>query len=353
MTIERFRQLWTHRYFKYSHILKAHFLAYQAWMYFKSKKAKFAKGQELIAIVRTEHFGDIVAAEPISRYVRTLHPNAFIVWFVKPSYHELIDFNPSVDETFGEFCVTQRRVLFEKNVFDKIYSLQFSNNSHCAKCQVFLDNPIAVQKGINVHTYFNFGNLLEVFAQTADLIKTKTAFPADDQPRLYLQDQHREKVNSLHLPERFIAIHCQSNYAPKDWPAERWDQLVKWISENYSYKIVEIGLKSNLTTIEPVYRNLCGQLSILETAEVIKRADFFIGLDSGPSHLANAVNTTGIILMGSLGAFPSYNPYSGSYGRQENAFFVRQEGKMCSELSFEFVKEKVANVLNETILKRE
>lgn len=353
MTIERFRQLWTHRYFKYSHILKAHLLAYQAYIYFKNKKSKFAKGQELIAIVRTEHFGDIVAAEPISRYVRSLHTNAHIVWFVKPSYHELIDFNPSVDEAFGEFCVTQRRVLFEKNVFDKIYQLQFSNNNHCAKCQVSLDNPIAERKGINVHTYFNFGNLLEVFAQTADLVNGKLPFPGDDQPRLYLQDQHRQKADSLQLPEGFIVIHCQSNYAPKDWPAERWGQFVTWISENYSYKIVEIGLKSNLTTKDPAYINLCGQLSILETAEVIKRADFFIGLDSGPSHLANAVGTTGVILMGSLGAFPSYNPYSGSYGRQENAVFIRQEGKMCSELSFEFVKEKVANVLDEANLKRE
>ncbi|MCF0056454.1 glycosyltransferase family 9 protein [Dyadobacter sp. CY356] len=353
MTIERFRQLWTHRYFKYSHILKAHFLAFQAYTYFKTKKAKFEKGKELIAIVRTEHFGDIVAAEPISRYVRSLHPNAHIVWFVKPTYHELIDFNPAVDETFGEFCVTQRRILFEKNVFDKIYPLQFSNNNHCAKCQVTIDNPIAERKGINVSTYFNFGNLLEVFAQTAGLVSSELPFPADDQPRLYLQDQHRQKADSLNLPERFIVIHCQSNYAPKDWPAERWDQLVGWISETYSYKIVEIGLKSNLSTKESGYRNLCGQLSILETAEVIKRADFFIGLDSGPSHLANAVSTTGVILMGSLGAFPSYNPYSGSYGRQENAFFVRQDGKMCAELSFEFVKEKVASVLDKTILKRE
>lgn len=347
MTAERFRQLWTHRYFKYSHILKAHLSAYQAWVYFKAKKALFSKGQELIAIVRTEHFGDIVAAEPISRYVRSLHPDAYIVWFVKPAYHELIDYNPAIDETFGEFCVTQRKVLFETGIFDKIYPLQFSNNNNCVICNVSVDNPIAVRKGINVHTYLSFGNLLEVFAETADLTADKmAAFPADDQPRLYLQDQHRKKADALHLPEKFIVIHCQSNYAPKDWPADRWNQLIAWMAANYSYQIIEIGLKSNLNIKEPVYRNLCGQLSILETAEVIRRADFFIGLDSGPSHLANAVGTTGVILMGSLGTFPSYNPYSGNYGRQENAFFVRQDGYPCAELSLEFVKDKVANALD-------
>lgn len=345
MTIDRFIQLWTHRYFKYTHLSKAHLSGYKAWFYFKRKKAGLAKNQELIGIVRTEHFGDIVAAEPISRYVRSLHPNAHIVWFVKPSYHELVDYNPAIDETFREFCVTERKVLLETGVFDKVYALQFRNNNHCPKCQVFVDNPVAEQRGINVHTYFNFGNLLEVFAQTGDLIGEKSPFPADDHPKLYLQDTHKKKVDGLSLSQKFIVIHCQSNYAPKDWPASRWNELVNWLSEKYAYQIVEIGLKSNLDVNQPAYRNLCGQLSILETAEVIKRADFFIGLDSGPSHLANAVGTSGVILMGSLGDFPSYNPYSGRYGRQENAVFVRENGSPCSALSFEFVKDKVEKVL--------
>jgi len=346
MTIERFIQLWTHRYFKYTHIFKAHLKGYQAWLYFKSAKAGVLKGKDLIAIIRTEHFGDIVAAEPISRYVRSLHPNAHIVWFVKPAYHELVDYNPAIDETFKEFCVTQRRVLLDTGIFDKIYPLQFSNNNHCAKCQVYLHNPVAEQKGINVNTYFNFGNLLEVFAQTANLTGEKGPFPADDSPRLYLQENHRQKVDTLALPEKFIVLHCQSNYAPKDWPAERWNQLIVWLAANYAYHIVEIGLVSNLSVKTPVYHNLCGKLSILETAEVIRRADFFIGLDSGPSHLANAVGTNGVILMGSLGEFPSYNPYSGKYGRQENAVFVRKEGSPCADLSFDFVKDNVAAALS-------
>lgn len=345
MTIARFRQLWTHRYHKYSHILKAHLLAYKASMHFRAVKARIGKERPLIAIVRTEHFGDIVAAEPVSRYVRELHPDAYIVWFVKPAYHELVDFNPVIDETFGEFCVTERRLLFESKVFDKVYPLQFSNNNHCAKCQVFLDNPIADSKGISVQTYFNFGNLLQVFEQTADLPLRKTPNTFDDQPRLYLQDMHRQKADSLNLPKKFIVIHCQSNYPPKDWPTGRWNQLVGWLVSEFGYEVIEIGLKSDLDASLPGYRSLCGQLSILETAEVIRRADYFIGLDSGPSHLANAVDTDGIILMGSLGTFPSYNPYSGKYGRQENARFVRQEGKICAELSIDFVKAAISDVI--------
>jgi len=347
MTISRFRQLWTHRYFKYTHIFKAHLLGCIAASRFYIKKAELKKGQELIAVIRTEHFGDIVAAEPITRYVRELHPEAYVVWFVKPSFHELVDYNPEINEVLKEFCVTQRRTIVGTGVFDKVYELQFRNNNHCSKCDVFTDNPVAEQRGINVHNYFNFGNLLEVFAKTSGIIPLKEHFPTDDQPRLYLQDQHRTKVDSLQLTKPYIVVHCQSNFAPKDWPANRWQQLIHWINENYDFQVVEIGLKSDLVVNSPSYRNLCGQLSILETAEVIRRADYFIGLDSGPSHLGNATGTFGIILMGALTTFASYNPYSGGYGRQENARLVRKEGLACAELSFEFVRDEVKKVLGE------
>lgn len=348
MTLERFIQLWTHRYHKYSHILKAHLLGYKAWVHFRFIKLGLRKDQPLIAIIRTEHFGDIVAAEPISRYVRSLYPSAYVVWFVKPAFHELVDFNTSIDETFREFCVSQRKVLLQSGVFDKVFQLQFLNNNHCPKCDVYVENPVAQQRRISIFNYFSFGNLLEVFSQTGDLIPERAAFPADDQPRLYLQPKHAAKADSLNLPAKFIVLHCQSNYAPKDWPADRWEQLIAWLADHYDYKIVEIGLKSNLSVKTDAYINLCGKLSILETAEVISRAAFFIGLDSGPSHLGNATGTFGIILMGSLNEFSEYNPYSGSYGRQENAVFVRQPGVPCSQLSFGFVKEKVQEVLNST-----
>lgn len=345
MTIERFIQLWTHRYHKYLHIFKAYFLAYFSWIRFSFKKIGFKDNQELIAIIRTEHFGDIVAAEPISRYVRSLYPKAYIVWFVKPVFHELVDFNPFINETFHEFCVTERKILLQTGIFDKVFELQFLNNNHCNTCQVSVENPVAEKRGIDVFNYFNFGNLLQVFAQTGDLIPAKTRFPADDQPCVYLQDSHRERVDSLTLTKPYIVVHCQSNYAPKDWPADRWQQLIHWLADHYKYQIVEIGLKSNLSVTTASYRNLCGKLSILETAEVIKRADYFIGLDSGPSHLGNATGTFGMILMGALGDFAEYNPYSGSYGKQENAVFIRQNGLTCSQLSFDFVKEEVEKVL--------
>ena len=84
----------------------------------------------------------------------------------------------------------------------------------------------------------------------------------------------------------------------------------------------------DLSTVESagLCKNLCGQLSILESAEVIRRAKLFIGIDSGPAHLANAVDTPGVILIGSYLGFSKYNPFSGDYGNGKNAKIVYAEG---------------------------
>ena len=59
--------------------------------------------------------------------------------------------------------------------------------------------------------------------------------------------------------------------------------------------------------------DLVNRTSLLETAEVIRRARFYIGIDSGPAHLANAVKTPGIVLLGRIGYFRQYTPFTGFY----------------------------------------
>ena len=340
MTFRRFTEIWTYRYRKFSHIARAYLSAYCHWVRLIGKKNSFGKKKELIAIVRTEHFGDIVAAEPIAREVRRQFPNAYILWFVKPAFRQLIDSNPSIDETFCEFCVTERRALFKTGIFDHVFELQFRNNNHCSICETYSENPVALAAGINVHTYFNFGNLLKVFSLSAAL-----PLPVDDSPRVYISESERNKVDLLNLDQPFIVIHTSSNYPPKDWPAANWERLVHLILTNSPYSIIEIGLRSSLTINESGYRNLSGQLDLLQTAEVIRRSVFFIGLDSGPAHFANATGTFGFIIMGALGDFPSYNPYSGSYGKGENCVLLREEGVLCADLPFEKVADTVLNLL--------
>jgi heptosyltransferase-3 len=336
--------LWSHRYRKYTHLLKTYIFFIKVYVEISLLKLRFfGKKRKIIAIALTQQFGDIVAGEPLSRQIRAEHQNDYILWIIKPIFKELIENNPNIDGIIEEFCANQRRLLLNSGIFDIIYNLQFRNNSHCAICNVFVENPVADAKNITIHNYYFQGNLLTVQQKIA-------GFPTEDiAPKIYLKEQQIEKINSLNLSKKTIIIHCQSAQNSRNWNSSKWTELVDYLLKNSNHEIVEIGLESSLNIVSSRYTNLCGKLSILETAEVIKRAALFIGVDSGPAHLANAVGTFGIIMIGKLSDFTNHIPYSGAYKSGENAIIVRNSEGPSSEISIDTIIQTI--IQNKLLLK--
>ena len=169
----------------------------------------------------------------------------------------------------------------------------------------------------------------------------------NESPQIYINEDTRLHIDALHLQSQFVVFHCSSNAIEKEWPREYWNRLSSYISSTYGYHVVEVGVQK----VQPDlgrnwYRNTSGHLKILETAEVIRRSKLFIGIDSGPAHLANGVGVFGIILMGSYLGFSTYNPFSGGYGDGKNAILLQENGPV-SRLSFERVRDAVSQVLSE------
>ena len=93
--------------------------------------------------------------------------------------------------------------------------------------------------------------------------------------------------------------------------------------------MAEIGLHPTVITEDSSReRSLCGKLTIDQTTAVLSRATLFIGIDSGPAHLANAVGVPAVILLGSYKGFAGYMPYSGGYADGTRADIVRTDGPM-------------------------
>lgn len=293
--------------------------------------------RKIIAINLLEHIGDIVATEPISRYMRQRNPDAYILWLVKKPYRELIDHNPHINKTVIVHCLTERMHLSECGLFDEVFDLHFYDR-YCSLCRKPLKKT-GTRNAINLQNYFNFGGILTALSQSADL-------PAlDEPPKVYIPEALVQNVDSLNLPEHFIVINCSSNHVKKDWPASKWLELTENIIARYNVPVVEVGASPLLSCSQhPKYINLCGRLSILESAEVIRRAGLFIGIDSGPAHLANAVGTYGVILMGSYLGFEKYNPFSGCYRNGENAAIIYKCGSVA-DISVDRVLQTVEKVI--------
>lgn len=331
MFMQKFIALWQHRYRKYTHLLLVYLYFLKVYFRILFLKFRFAGKRKVVAIILTQQFGDIVAGEPITRQIRQKHPDDYILWIVKPVFSELLENNPNLDEILEEFCANQRRLLINSDVFDTVYNLQFRNNSYCPVCQVYVENPLADARDITIQNYYFQGNLLTVQQKIAGL-------PTDDlPPQLFIKENNRARIDSLLLPDKFLVVHCQSAQNSRNWDNTKWEALINYLLEKTDFHIVEIGLSSDLNVNSSRYINLCGKLTLLETGEVIRRAKLFIGIDSGPAHLANAVGTSGLVMIGKLENFVNHIPYSGRYKSGENALILRNSEGPSADITVDTV----------------
>jgi heptosyltransferase-3 len=276
-------------------------------------------GRPTVAIALIEHMGDIVAAEPVSRFAKKQFPGAELCWITSKSYKEVVMNFPFVDRIVTVRCLTEWMLLWASGVFDVTWDLHISERT-CPKCAISFVKPEPAGL-VTYQTYYNFGNLLTVNCLCAGIA------PLDDGPVLKPDSSAVGRVDELGLPDRFVVVHCKSNESSRDWRPDKWDELVRWIANDVGLPVVEVGGRPYVIQRDDAKtRSLCGALTIMETAEVIRRAGLFVGIDSGPAHLANAVGTPGVILLGQYQSFRSYTPYSGSYADGSDADLVRADG---------------------------
>jgi ADP-heptose:LPS heptosyltransferase len=304
------------------HILLHYFLSF---IYFVKHAVTLLSirsgGKKIIAINLVEHLGDIVAAEPISRFIREKNPDAFIIWYVRKPYLELVAANPVIDCAAKVPCDSIGHWLKRVKLLSELVEPAIADRL-CSVCK-----RAPRSRNITEYTmknYYHHGHLLSVFSKSAGLPELNEA------PRLQIDGGTQRKIDEMGLPEKYLVMHCKSNETSRDWPVEKWEELIEGIRSRWNLPIIEVGMTQQIpSSTEERTKNLCGKLSILETAEVIRRAALFVGVDSGPAQLANAVGTKGVILLGTYRSFTSYLPYSGNYQAREFADILRANGPVA------------------------
>ena len=275
--------------------------------------------RRVIVISQVEHLGDIVACEPVVREIRRQWPKAFIVFALRSDYRELMNAHPDVDFVLPVTCISEWARYTVSDIFDQVIDLNIEDR----KCRICCKSwrKQGGNHGVTFSNYLNLGSLMETFCRSAGI----TA-PTEG-PKIYQGKNYVTFINNLRLPNSFVVIHTNSNMPNKSLPTNMWQQIFSYITKRWDLPIVEIGLETGiLTSNETRNRSLCGQLSILQSAEVIRRSILFLGVDSGPAHLANAVGAYGIVILGHYQNFRRYIPYSGDYAHGIRCELLHHDG---------------------------
>jgi len=105
----------------------------------------------------------------------------------------------------------------------------------------------------------------------------------------------------------FIAINTGGKLAAQDWGAGNWLALIQRLTADLpTHGLLIVGGNADSARAQQLARawhgcslNACGQLTPRETAAALHESSLFIGHDSGPLHLAAAMDATCVGLFGS------------------------------------------------------
>lgn len=258
--------------------------------------------ENAVLIVMLESMGDIIACEPIVRYLDKLYQGRPLYWVTAAHYTELVRYNPYLKGVVPIYDMDQwmyYKAALPKSV--KIVDLHFRERNYIlAGGQLYINENDGQITSFN---YYNMGgSLLEIMSKTAGLEAIKIAPIFYRRPAKFIHD----------VANPYIVFHAVAFEANRGWQQKKWIKLAHILARQ-GYKIVEVGLEPTLPLDLPNYINKTNLPSVHDSADIIADASCFIGIDSSMAHIANALNVPGIILLGKYRDFERYMPYSGNY----------------------------------------
>jgi heptosyltransferase-3 len=294
--------LWSYKFHKLTYLIRA-IGAYGILNLTLLLQRLFHPNKKFVGILLAEHLGDIVASEPIIDALHKKFQGAEIYWIVKPVFAPILTKHPGLSKVILETNLLFSILITRKNAFTVFYNLHLNDLRKDPYFGTKLMNPYAEQIDLTIHNYYKSSNLLGNFSRLCHLELDRTA------PTIFIG----QTTIKLPFEGNYWILHRKSTDINREWKDEYWIQLMDLLTHEYGINVVEIGTNDPLDYSSKNFVSLVGKTSITETCTLIKSAHFFLGIDSGPTHIANAFKIPALILCGHFANFKKYMSYSGAY----------------------------------------
>lgn len=278
-----------------------------------------------ILIVQTAFIGDVILATAFVRQVANAHPDSEIHFLCRKGNEDILFDNPKIKKVLiwnkKKKYRDLIRLIFEIRSldYDKVYLIQ----------RYFSMGLVAVLSGARAKVGFSSNPLSFLFDRA---IRHKIPFiykdrslhevernsllcfdePQEVRPELFFNDNIQKKVEAYQNVKYIVCTPC-SVWKTKEWPREYWKSLISNLSD---YKVLCLGGPEDNDVIEgliidlPHAENLAGKLSLRESAALMRNAVRVFVNDSGPLHLASAVNAATTVFFCSTIPEFGYGPLS-------------------------------------------
>ncbi|MDH7514440.1 MAG: glycosyltransferase family 9 protein [Bacteroidota bacterium] len=277
--------------------------------------------------------GDVILTTPFIRSLRRAFPESEIDFVTRKEYAELLLHHPSVSHVVGidvsrgirELLAVNRR--FRNAPYDFVYDLHDSARTRVLRYRAGKYLRVVRKNRIRRFLLVRFGipmppgipsvPLRYLATATAEGVQPDAQGPEVFVPQDIRDDTHR-RVSAM-LPKGgspIVGICPGAKHETKRWPVEYFSRIQQRLA-GVGARILLFGGPDEAALCRSLWGNatestvdLCGTLTLLETAAAMDLCDVIVANDSGLMHLASARMRPVVALFGctvrAFGFFP-YN----------------------------------------------
>ena len=249
--------------------------------------------------------GDAVLSTAVIQPLRRHFPDAHITFLVGPRAAALFTTEPQIDavhiyDNHGEHAGWRGRLrlirTLRREKFDTVINLRDSLVARCIGAKHW---GIGHSSG-NRHAVTRY----------LEALQRHNVDTTDAHPHLQLTETEQTEARHFLVGEpspyqRRIGIHPGGNWIYKLWDAQKYAQLATILSEKFSAAILlfagpdERELQAQVADMMHPSPILVKTRNLRHLAALIAACDVYIGNDTGPMHIAAAVDTPVVALFGS------------------------------------------------------
>jgi lipopolysaccharide heptosyltransferase I len=301
------------------------------------KPLSFPNPPRRILIIKPSAIGDIVHALPVLNLLRKRWPEAHISWLVSTACQSLLEGHPQIDEL----------IPFERRRFGKgwrkptaaVGLVRFMSDLRSRKFDLVIDlqglfrsGYIAWRSGApirvgpsearelawifythHVATGFPNGHAVDRYLKIADALGLGRE-PVEF--HFAITDADRAAAAAL-LPSeaRYAVLLPGANWDTKRWPPRKFAELTGPLKDRLGLQSIVAGSAGDqkLASQIPGAIDLTGKTNLRQLVALLDKADLVIGNDTGPLHIAAALNRPLVAMFG-----PTNPDFTGPFGRLDS-----------------------------------
>jgi heptosyltransferase I len=278
-----------------------------------------------IAIVKLSALGDIVHAMVVLQFIKNFNPQIEIDWVVEKRFKGILEYNPDVKDIYVinlnnakkkksiYLLLKELKELRKLKQYDLVIDMQGLVKSAIISKLISSKSTIGYDKsslreGLSSIFYTNKFKIdygLNVISRNARLVSSAINFKIENselknkKPFLYSKKKHIEL--NLDSNRKNILIVAGASNSSKCYSVKNFSELTTLIDANF---LISWGtqrekiIAEEIKIISPDVK-ICHELSVECLISLISQVDLVIGSDTGPTHMAWALNVPSVTLYGS------------------------------------------------------